>query len=81
MVGKCFLDAFLVLDSVLRARHARKEQKAKASIQITIYSLGFFGLSWARLLANVSLTSPAPTSIRPAVDAKWHSPDGEVSKS
>lgn len=66
---------------MLRTRRVRKEQRAKAVTWALIHFMGLSGLSQGRLPASIGLTSPAATSLRPAVDAKGHSADGEVSKS
>ena len=66
---------------MLRTRHVRKEQRAKAVTWALIHFMGLSGLSQGWLSASIGLTYPAATSLRPAVDAKGHSADGEVSKS
>lgn len=63
-------DAFSVLGPMLRTRHVRKKQRAKAVTWALIHSMGLSGLSQGRLPANTGLTSPAPASLSPAVDAK-----------
>lgn len=63
-------DAFSVWGPVLRMRPVRKEQRAKAVAWALIHFMGLSGLSQGRLPANTGLTSPAATSLRPAVNAK-----------
>lgn len=66
---------------MLRTRRVRKEQRAKGS---DLGTNSFYGTLWAlagQAASQLGLTSPAATSLRPAVDAKGHSADGEVSKS